>query len=368
MQDQVLALVSKYMAGPFRPAGGHNILAKCPFHKGGNERRASFSINTENGLYHCFTGGCPAGSGTLKKLLSLLSVPESVIQSEMEKVKPYLALQQTTFKLEKQHTFLNKDPFKVTYPLTEAILGVYDFCPTLLVEQEFSQQVLREMGVGYDLGKNRITYPIRDMYGALAGFSGGMTPLTLDNLHQKYRVYQGRLKSPSGQLYPSDFGIWFDEWFSNEYPEAGGEYKCENHDYLWNFHTVWKRFRQNSANVPVVYVVEGFKACMWMVQAGFQNTVALMGSSISTRQSQMLFKLGAPVVLFLDNDKAGKHATKSVGDNIWKPLYGRVSVVQYPVEDRLIDTQPDSYETQSLINMVNGAKPFFDHLNQLQEH
>lgn len=360
----VLDLVSKYLPGPFKKSGDNNVLTRCPFHKGGQEKRPSFSINTEKGVYMCFTGGCPAGSGSIKKLLELLSVPGSKIQEHMTAIQPYLVQSKRNHELQNIKAFRNVDPFKAEYPLTPAIQGAYDFCPTSLLDKGFEQGLLKEMGVGYDIKHNRVMYPIHDMYGALVGFSGGVTPLTKDYLWQKYRVYTGKMQDQKGKWLPGDYGEWFDDWFSGEYNISSANYRVRNHDYLWNFHRVWERRCSNQA-MSVIYVVEGFKACLWMLQAGYENTVALMGSYVSRRQQQMLQKTGCEIALCLDNDKAGRSATVEVGKELYTPAYGRVTVMQYPPEDS--DTQPDDYELDVLKTLVDCRLKFNDHLAKLRE-
>lgn len=361
----VLELVQKYLPGPFKKSGDNNVLTRCPFHKDGQEKRPSFSINLAKGVYMCFTGGCPAGAGSLKKLLELLNLPSSKIQEHMANIQPFLEQSQRSHALEKVKAFKNRDPFKAEYPLTTAIQGAYDFCPTSLLDKGFDQNLLREMGVGYDIKHNRIMYPIHDMYGSLVGYSGGATALTTEYTWQKYKVYTGRERAQNGKWTPGDYGEWFDDWFSEEYSIPSSEYRVRNHHYLWNFHRVWSRRCSNPESVPVIYLAEGFKACLWMIQSGFLNTIALMGSYVSERQQQMLQKTGCEIVLCLDNDHAGRTATVKVGKELFNPMYGKVTVMQYPGDDT--NTQPDDYESELLRTLVANKLKFNDHLAKLRE-
>lgn len=345
MRDQVFATIQRHMAGPFRPVGGGNVLTKCPFHKGGQEYKPSFSINLEKAVFHCFT--CHV-AGPIGYLLHLLGIPRELIDNELSVIRPLLERNAETIRLEKQNFFKQNDPFKSDYTLPESILGVYEWAPTQLIERGFSEVLLKDLEIGFDRNGERIMYPLRDLYGNLAGFSGGASR---PDQQPKYSVYQGRRKV-NGRFVPSDFGPWFDEQFP--------DYRCENHDFLWNYHRVYPRILSMGMSDPnaTVVIVEGFKACMWMLQAGFINTVALMGSYISDRQQMMLHRLNANIVLFLDNDKAGREAAVWVGEHLWKPMKGRVSVVTYPPEDEQDNTQPDDYEPEGLIQMVQERMPF----------
>lgn len=346
MRDQVLAIVSKYLPGKLQPSGGNNVLTKCPFHGGGQERKASFSIELEKGVYHCFT--CHA-AGDIPKLLRELGVPRIAVDRETASLKPHLLAARERLLYEKKHAFVQRDPFRADFVLPETILGVYEFCPRRLLDDGFNPEVLKNLEIGYDRNGDRIMYPLRDRYGNLAGFSGGAGS---PDQWPKYKVYQGRSIDDQGRVRQGDYGSWFDDMFPN--------YRCENHDLLWNFHRVWASAR--SRPDPVVYVVEGFKAAIWLIQHGYSETVALMGSYVSERQQQMLHALGATVVLFLDNDPPGRRATTNVGDLLWWPLYGRVRVVRYPEEDEDEDTQPDDYTPEALHTLIPNAVDFRQHL------
>jgi DNA primase len=342
MREEVLSLLQRHLAGPFRQAGGSNVLTKCPFHGGGQERKPSFSVNLEKGVFQCFT--CHE-AGDIRLLLKKLGLPRVLVDNETQFIQPLLDRQRELHKLERANTFKNSDPFKADFVLPEQFLGVYEVCPTLLLEKGFNIRLLQDLEVGYDRFNQRITYPLRDMYGNLAGISGGATQPWQS---PKYNVYQGGRRLEHGQWQVGDFGKWFDETYPG--------YRCENHDFLWNFDRVWPRLEALSASDATLYIVEGFKACMWMIQAGFQNTVALMGSYISDRQQKMIHRLGCTVVLCLDNDKAGLNASERIGDLLWQPMYGRVKVMKYPEGHQ--DTQPDSYPAEVLVPMVGASKPY----------
>lgn len=356
MRDQILRLVQKYLNRPLRPSGPENMLTYCPFHKGGQETTPSFSINVEKGLFHCFT--CHE-SGSMKKFLRLLGVAPMVVDSETRILQPLIDRNSEMHKLTQRHAFANRDPFVAPHILPETLLSIFDRPPTKLINDGFDQAVLRSMQVGYDTRGERIIYPLRDVYGNLAGFSGGATR---DGQWPKYKVYQGSRRDPnSGQQLRGDFGPMFDE----KHPG----YTCENHLYLWGFDTVHARLSSTSDMAGTVFVVEGFKACMWMKMAGFTDTVALMGSYISDTQQRLLHRVGGDIVLFLDNDRPGRKATMSVGDLLWKPKKGHVHVVRYPEADILAsdqaddNTQPDDYELEVVRQLVRGNVPFIQHFN-----
>jgi DNA primase len=366
--DQVLDLVRRYLPGrQFRQAGNGNILTTCPFHKGGEEKTPSFSVNPNKGLYHCFA--CHE-AGTLKGLLFALHVPRATIDAELVHIQPLLDSQREQWKLEKTFAFSKKDPFKADYTLPETLLSNYEFCPFSLTGRDnpwsklevpadvpiptlpnwgFDPSVLQKLQVGYDQWNHRITWPLRDLYGDLAGISGGSTK---PDQWPKYKVYQGGTRI-NGKWVPGDYGSWFDENFP--------DYRCENHDFLWNYNAVYPRVLGMSDPDATVVLVEGFKACTWMIQQGFVNTVALMGSYLSDRQRQMLERLRVTLYLFLDNDNAGRKATYRIGNLIKQSMNWRVRVVPYPPNH--VNTQPDFYPHEWLTWMFANSRTLLEHLN-----
>lgn len=340
MRHQVQDLVERHIGrGHF--SGEENISVRCPFHKGGEESRPSFSINVTNGVWHCFT--CHI-SGPLPKLLKALGLPQQVIDAELKDIWEELEDNKNRLRWRKRSKWVTRDPFLAETILPETILKPYEWCPTSLVAAGFSPEWLQWMDIGYDKLNSRITYPIRDIYGNLAGVSGGASII---GQHPKYKVYKGRHQDPITKRWiGSDFGPWFDE----TYPT----YEFHNHGYLWNYDQVYPRVFYSPDDVQTVIIVEGFKACLWLLQSGWANTVALMGSSLSDQQFSLLHRLKANVVLFLDNDSAGKKGTDAIARKV-RPTQPGVLIAQYPYAD---DCQPDDLTPEEVNSAISGAEPY----------
>lgn len=349
MREIVLSILRRYIGGQIKQGGGSNVLMKCPFHKGGQERNASFSVNLESGLFHCFTGGCPAGSGDVEKLLRLFQLPSAMIEAELSVVRPELERQRELRKVERQNFHANRDPFQAEHILPEAVLGVFDHEPKFLIDKGFDPALLKAMEVGYDQRLRRVIYPIRDVYGNLAGVVGGATE---KEQSPKYLVYKGGTIS-CGHRSAGHYGEWFNEQFPS--------YTFENHKYLWNWHRVSKTWMSDPGGR--VYIVEGYKAALWLIQNGYPNTVALMGSYVSDMQQRLLHRLGGTAVLCLDNDGPGRRARRKVGEVLWGPLGGRILSVTYPPVDD--DTQPDDYPPEQLRPLLGSARPVIEAITGL---
>lgn len=73
-----------------------------------------------------------------------------------------------------------------------------------------------------------------------------------------------------------------------------------------------------------VVVVEGFFDAMKVHQAGFRAVVALMGSSVSREQEQLLQENFSQVVLMLDGDEAGQQGTAEILPRLARRVFVRV--------------------------------------------
>lgn len=349
MRHYIRDIVTRYL-GRGRQSGESNLILRCPFHKGGQETKPSFSVNVDLGVFQCFT--CHTAGGIVK-LLKLLQIPDSTIDAELKDIRQALDDSRKKLKHQKIAQYVMRDPFEATVILPETILRPYRWCPTGLVQQGFDPRWLEYMEVGFDRQNQRITYPIRDLYGNLAGISGGAT---YAGQNPKYKVYEGRRKDlATNQWIPSMYGDWFDE----DYPG----YLFHNRDFLWNFDQVYPRLFFGKEVNPSLIIVEGFKACLWLLQNGYWNTVALMGSTISARQRDLLSRLDVSFILFLDNDEAGIKGMTQIGRELFQKHSG-VYLARYPNAE---ECQPDNLQLSGISAAISSAIPYPHYTKYLKE-
>lgn len=338
MRQQILSLVERYLGrGHF--SGEENISVPCPFHK--TKDGTPLSVNVTNGVWHCFS--CKA-AGTLPQLLRGLGLPRNRIDVELRDIRDELKTNKKRVEWNKTARWQTKDPFLAQTILPETLLKPYEFCPISLIQAGFDQQWLQWLDIGFDRFNNRILYPIRDIYGNLAGMSGGTV---IAGTQPKYKVYQGCRTDPvTGKKIGSDYGIWFDEQFPN--------YVFHNHHYIWNFDRVYPRLFFGKEIQDKLIIVEGFKACIWLLQHGWTNTVALMGSSMSDHQRNLIHRLDCEIILFLDNDIAGRDATDDIARKI-RHFQPGVLIAQYPTAD---ECQPDDLDPEEITAAIQGAETY----------
>lgn len=338
----IMDIVRPYLVSVKR-SGSRNAVACCPFHK---DSKPSFAINTENGLWICYACG---QKGNIRSFLRRVGKSEEVIDATVAPIKDDLEYYNRLSKA-KESARYTTDPFLGPYILPEAVLGMFDFMPVGLVNAGFDPVVLREYGVGYDNRQDRIIFPIRDLYGNLVGVSGRATA---KGDEPRYKIYKaGRLDGKSRVA--GDYG----EGFDAVYPD----YDIGKGMYLWNADRVYPEAM--SPKSRSVIIVEGFKACLWMIQNGFDNTVALMGSSASRNQLDLIMRMaGNKIILFLDNDTAGAEGTA----RLYKVLSlsaPDLAIALYPDWA----SQPDDMKLNALAKAVSGARRWREHVRLQRVH
>jgi DNA primase len=104
-----------------------------------------------------------------------------------------------------------------------------------------------------------------------------------------------------------------------------------------------------------VVLVEGFFDCMKATQAGFP-CVALMGSTMSKAQEEVLAEHFGHVIVMLDGDEVGKVAAQGIADRLRQVIY-QVDVVDLP--DGVQPDQLSVTEVHGLLGFVRSCDKGF---------
>lgn len=291
MFDLTAIVKEKFPDITIRNVGNDSVRMKCPFH---DEKTASCFIKLSTGQFYCF--GCHLGGG-IKTFLKSIGITRDKIEELTKDI---------IFVPHQSKLIPHVDIFKAKTLLSENVLIPYKYRPDYLINKGYDEKLLWNMEVGFDRKRNRIIYPIRDVYGNLVGVSGG----TIVGADPKYKVYRGGYNDNKNRWICSDYGKWFDE----QYPAYG---TLDKENYIWNYDRVYSKVL-HSKIVETIYVVEGFKACLWMMQCGIFNTIALLGSNLTEPQSILLKRLKAKYIICLDNDAAGIRGTKKAVEDLKK--------------------------------------------------
>lgn len=322
--DTLLNVAPRYRDGMRQ--GPNHIMVRCPFHGGGNEKTPSLSISLNVPVWFCH--GCKA-SGHIAQLLGAAGLSRSSIDAVLPKSSGERYVKQT---LGAKILKSTHDLFRGKYILDEGLLDLYRLCPTSLRQAGFKQTTLRHFEVGYDTKNIRITYPLRNVYGDLIGISGRAN---LEGIEPRYRIYDRELIERTDYHVPAEYTM-----------------ESVKSAILWHGHVVRPLFFANSHVTDFMVITEGFKACMWTWQHGFEDVVALVGSYLTDHHAELIGRVVPRVVLFLDNNEAGWRGTKQAALKLIRKGVD-VTVARYP-DDR---EQPDDLAEEEIQDALLDPEP-----------
>jgi DNA primase len=290
---------------------GRDFVGLCPFHK---EKTPSFNVVEDKGFYHCFGCGAHGDVISFSMQTSGLSFPEAVEslareagmevpraspeerQREQRRATLRGALDAaTTFFEEQLHAPAGRDA--LSYLKKRGLDGDtirrfrLGYAPEgrnalkRALAKEFPEPLLIEAGLvrageegreSYDYFRNRVIFPIGDRGGRIIAFGGRV----LGDGEPKY------LNSPETPLFEKGRVLY--GWAQARAAAGGGR-------------------------GPVI-VAEGYMDVIALQQAGFVGAVAPLGTALTERQIEELWRIAPEPILCFDGDSAGLRAAgRAVG-------------------------------------------------------
>ncbi len=289
---------------------GKNLVGLCPFH---SEKTPSFTVYPENGSFYCF--GCGVGGDvfTFTGLIENLDYIESVkLLAERSGITlPQDGYDDSMQRLKKRIYDINRDTARFFHAflmspggkwaldyLTGRGLTVktikhfglgaapdsWDALIHHLKEKGYTESDMlaanvigkSERGSLYDRFRKRVMFPIINIRGNIVAFSG--------------RAMPGEDKQGGKYVNTADTPVYK---------------KSEN---LFGIN-----FAKNVCSERVI-LVEGNMDVISLHQAGFENTVAPLGTAFTTEQANLLSRYTKEIVLMLDADAAGQKAVRRASE------------------------------------------------------
>jgi len=283
---------------------GHEWKACCPFH---DEKSPSFTVSDQKGFYHCF--GCGAHGDVIRWMTDqrgmqfMDAVKELAAEAGMEVPAPDPRSAERAQQRAGLHDVMHSaQDYFVRNLQSNGGAGARDYLKSRGFDQhtierfgfgyappdrqamksalsEFEEPMLIEAGLRiavddkepYDRFRSRLMLPIQDARGRVIAFGGRI--LETDTKAPKY------LNSPDTPLFD----------------------KGRN---LYNLHRAGPASRQTNR----VIVVEGYMDVIALAAAGIEDAVAPMGTALTERQLEMLWRMVETPILCFDGDAAGQRA------------------------------------------------------------
>jgi DNA primase len=275
---------------------GDELRGRCPIHKG--EGKDTFHASLVKGVFHCFS--CKKRGNVLDFVAAMetcsvrdagLKLQEwfmvAALPAESAGNKKTAATKAVVASAENRTRESESGGVElVNKPLTFQLKGI-DPAHPYLAARGISRETLEVFGVGYFPGKGsmagRVVIPIHNESGELVAYAGR----AIDGAEPKY-------KFPAG------------------------------------FHKSLVLYNLNSAleqdSTGAVVVVEGFFDCMKVSQT-VHVCVALMGSSLSKEQEELLCRHFRQAVLMFDADEAGQSCGEDCLKRLSRRMWVRTAIV-----------------------------------------
>jgi DNA primase len=353
--NNIVTVASKYL--PVKQKG-KGYWACCPFH---HEKTPSFSINEQNQFYHCF--GCGESGNVITLVMKLentdfmgaieilakyanIKMPE--ITSSPEVIAQAKKRQRVLEILAETLNFYNSkhDEKSLNYlhgrGITDELIAKFNIGKSpdwdALVKHLRAKNITEpemidagvvaksERGKVYDAMAGRVTFAIFDLSNNCIGFTGRILPSDDNGEVAKYRNTAETIVFNKGKI-------------------------------VYGADVMKVYLRQNKPQELIV--VEGNVDCISLVAAGFNCTIACMGTAMTDFHAKAIHRFANEVYLCLDGDGAGRKATlRSLDILAAEGLF--VRVVNLPD-----DTDPDSFIRKegkaAFKKLLENARPATDH-------
>ncbi|MBD2519985.1 DNA primase [Nostoc sp. FACHB-973] len=358
LRADIVDVVSEYVVLRKR---GKDFVGLCPFH---DEKSPSFTVSQTKQMYYCF--GCQAGGNAIKFVMDLgkrsfaevvldlarrYQVPVQTLEPEQrQELQRQLSLREQLYEVlatsaqfyqhalrqsqgQKAIQYLQSNrklqeetiqQFGLGYaPAGWETLSRYlvedKHYPAQLVEKAGLIKPRKEGGGYYDVFRDRLMIPIRDVQGRVIAFGGR----TLTDEQPKY------LNSPETELFSKGKTL-----FALDQAKTG------------------------ISQLDQAVVVEGYFDAIALHAAGINNAVASLGTALSLEQVRLVLRYteSKQLVLNFDADKAGTNAAeRAIGEIAELAYKGEVQlkILNLPngkdADEYLRERTPENY-TELLAN------------------
>lgn len=350
-ETDIVGLIGSYVK---LKRSGKSFVGLCPFHQ---EKTPSFNVSSDRQAYYCF--GCGTGGNVITFIMNYenISFPEAVKQlgerlgiriqytAEDDPTKPLVDALELAHKLYEQTLWsaqgLKAQRYLADRGLKEETVKAFglglvpqDTSPLLsrARDAKLSTQVLRDAGVlGSTSGRlypflaGRVVFPIQWSSGRLVGFSGR---------------------------------VWGDDPNPAKYVNTPETKLFKKGRLLYGLHQARPYLRREGS-----VLVEGQMDVLRLVQEGFHNVVAPLGTAFTGEQAKVLSRYTEEVTLVFDGDEAGrKAAQRALGEVLAVDLDVKLMLLPEGEDPDSFITSHSSDEFNSLLEQAQEPMAFLYNL------
>lgn len=303
----IVSIISSYI--PLK-AQGKNYFGVCPFH---DDHKPSMSVSKDRQLFKCFVCNKGGNVFTFVKDYENISYIEAVV-----KVANMVGIPITYTPLKK-----SDDKYKLEYEIMDFATNIFQNnlnskegikAKEYLNERNITNDIIKEFKIGYALNESNYLYNVLNKKNYALDTLDELGLIKKDGI-TGYDRFQNRIMIPLTNLEGKTVGFTgriFNGEDSAKYINTKETSIYKKGHLIFNYFNALPYIREAKSAI----LVEGNMDAIRMYSSGVKNVLALMGTSITKEQIEILKKLRVPITLMLDNDNAGELATNTVGDEL----------------------------------------------------
>ena len=298
----IVDVIGRYV--PLKKAG-RNLMACCPFHQ---EKTPSFSVSPTKQFFKCF--GCGAGGNAIGFLMRLegLEFPEAV---EKLAAMYHMEVPKTRRSAKEEREQARGKS------LTELMAEAARFYTDKLRASEKAVNYLKGRGIdGATAAKFALGYSpegwhalqtlFGERYVAPELVECGLVNVKND---RRYDAYRDRLMFPIRNTKGQVIGFGARTFVADEQPKYLNSPETPIYHKGRELYGLFEG-REAVHRKGRAIVCEGYMDVIQLSQAGFEESVAALGTSITSEHVQKLFKIADRVYFSFDGDGAGRKAAR----------------------------------------------------------
>ena len=301
---------------------GNEFVGLSPF---SNEKTPSFTVSDEKGFYHCFSSGEHGSVFDFVMKTENLTFKEAV-----KKLASYagIKIEESTYK---KQDVLNQNKIKILRNILRLSSDWYHYnlkrelktnkyLQEIFKKRNFSDNVINNFQLGYAPKRNDTLYNyLRSKnFSSKDILDSGLIIVSSKN-NEKFDRFNYRIIFPIYDYFSNVVGFGGKALAPNQigkYVNSPSTDLFKKGDLLFG----WQQCKNNPMQKDELYIVEGYTDVISMHNAGFKNTVAPLGTAITTKQIICSWRISKEPLVCMDGDEAGEKAAKRIPELIFPHL------------------------------------------------
>ena len=353
----IVDIISSYISLDHK---GKNYFGVCPFH---NDHSPSMSVSEEKQIYKCFSCGATGNVFTFIENYENISFLEAV-ELVAKRQGLNLNIPNSTYKIDKNSKYYEIMNVALMYFENNLKSQAGDNAIKYLEQRKLNKDIIKEFQIGLALKEKDYLYQILK---SKKYSDEDISKVALVNFDKyPYDNFTNRIMFPLHDIKCNLIGFsgrLYDKTDGPKYLNTRETVIFKKGEMLFNYYKA-KTFIRNEKQV---IIVEGYMDAIRLFSSGIKNVIAIMGTSLTKEQINIIKKLNSEVVICLDNDQAGLKATYEIGN----------ALKEYNIEIKVIrlsgNKDPDEYIINQGVdafrnNLKNPLKFFEFSLNYLKNN